>query len=140
MKWWMCDGVGPGVTFESLADSGEDRFKSLDIKVSASLGKIIKIANNSLTQELQLLEQAVASTGGMLMGRQIAYIIYTFCQTSPNMDFTYGIEDLSHLKWSADGNISRFLFCWRLIISKMRTQLGEVELGEILYLKMQNST
>eukprot|EP00972_Heterocapsa_arctica_P046538 6867450-Heterocapsa_arctica.AAC.1 len=85
----------------------------------------MKTANNSLTQELQFLEQAVAYTGGMLMGRQIAYVIYTHFQTNPHMDFTYGIEDLSHFKWSGDGNISHFLFCWRLIISKMRTQLGE---------------
>eukprot|EP00972_Heterocapsa_arctica_P019020 2807893-Heterocapsa_arctica.AAC.1 len=40
MKWFFIDGFGVGVTFESLADSGGERFMSLDLKLSTSPGKI----------------------------------------------------------------------------------------------------
>eukprot|EP00972_Heterocapsa_arctica_P071318 10534614-Heterocapsa_arctica.AAC.1 len=56
------------------------------------------------------------------------------------MDFTYGIEDLGALKWHGDQQVHSFLFCWRLIISKMRTQLSEDELAEILHGTMSSST
>eukprot|EP00972_Heterocapsa_arctica_P038782 5715678-Heterocapsa_arctica.AAC.1 len=39
----------PGITFESLADSGGARFRSLDMKLSTALGKILKTANNALS-------------------------------------------------------------------------------------------
>eukprot|EP00972_Heterocapsa_arctica_P007700 1121928-Heterocapsa_arctica.AAC.1 len=84
--------------------------------------------------ELALLEQNMANEGKMLMGRQIAYnIIYVYFQTNPIMDFTYGVIDLTGLAWAGDHSIPTFLNCWRLILSKMRVQLSEEELGEILY-------
>eukprot|EP00972_Heterocapsa_arctica_P032598 4801160-Heterocapsa_arctica.AAC.1 len=86
--------------------------------------------------ELALLEQKAAGVGRMLMGRQIAFLIYKFFQTNPITDFTYGIEDLGRLAWTGDHNIPSFLHCWRLILSKMCVQLSDEELGEILYGKM----
>eukprot|EP00972_Heterocapsa_arctica_P044661 6590489-Heterocapsa_arctica.AAC.1 len=55
------------------------------------------------------------------------------------MDFTFVVTDLTGIPWGGDHGIPNFIQCWRLIISKMRTQLSEDELGEILYGKMCNS-
>eukprot|EP00972_Heterocapsa_arctica_P063666 9395192-Heterocapsa_arctica.AAC.1 len=76
--------------------------------------------------------------GSMLMGRQIAWKIYTYYQTNPVCDFTYGVTDLTSLPWQGDNQVANFLGCWRLIIRKMRTQLSDDELGEILYNKIKN--
>jgi hypothetical protein len=75
----------------------------------------------------------------MLTGRQIAWKIYMFYQTNPSRDFTYGVKDLTLLAYNGDNNIPAFLQCWRLIISKMKTQLKDEELQELLYDKIQNS-
>eukprot|EP00972_Heterocapsa_arctica_P092254 13605421-Heterocapsa_arctica.AAC.1 len=40
MRWFFVDGYGPGISFMTLANSGGDRFRSLDIKLSTSFGKI----------------------------------------------------------------------------------------------------
>eukprot|EP00972_Heterocapsa_arctica_P091595 13511364-Heterocapsa_arctica.AAC.1 len=77
--------------------------------------------------------------GEMLMGRQIAYMIYAHFQTDPKMDFTYGIEDLGDLKWHGDHSIPTFLFCWRQIIARVKVKLQPDELAEILYKKMDIS-
>eukprot|EP00972_Heterocapsa_arctica_P043613 6439656-Heterocapsa_arctica.AAC.1 len=76
MKWFFIDGLGTGVTFESLADSGGERFMSLDLKLSTSLGKIVKTGPPALASKLMAKEHQFAETGKMMMGRQIAYMIY----------------------------------------------------------------
>eukprot|EP00972_Heterocapsa_arctica_P097919 14447620-Heterocapsa_arctica.AAC.1 len=67
-------------------------------------------------------------SGTMLMGRQIAWEIYMYFQVNPIMDFTYGVRDLTGLPWQGDQKIPNFLGYWRLIITKMRTQLSDDEL------------
>eukprot|EP00972_Heterocapsa_arctica_P009830 1447025-Heterocapsa_arctica.AAC.1 len=69
------------------------------MKLSASLGKILKTANNALTIDVALLEQQMAEKGTMLMGRQIAWNIYMHFQSKPIMDFTFGVTDLTGLPW-----------------------------------------
>eukprot|EP00972_Heterocapsa_arctica_P014561 2144845-Heterocapsa_arctica.AAC.1 len=53
MRWFFVDGHGPAITFETLADSGGDPFRSLDIELSTSLGKIVKAGPASLAANLQ---------------------------------------------------------------------------------------
>eukprot|EP00972_Heterocapsa_arctica_P103130 15197958-Heterocapsa_arctica.AAC.1 len=50
-----------------------------------------------------------ASRGKMIMGRQIALMIYAHFQTNPDMDFSYGIADLTELQWHGDHSIPTFL-------------------------------
>eukprot|EP00972_Heterocapsa_arctica_P089492 13195147-Heterocapsa_arctica.AAC.1 len=139
INWFVSEGFGPGVTFESLADSGAPRFRSLDMKLSAALSKMVRTANNQLSIDLATIEEKMIDEGTMLMGRQIAWKLYMYYQCNPIMDFTYGVRDLTHLPWQGDSQIANFLGCWRLIIRKMRTQLSDDELGEILYDKIRSS-
>eukprot|EP00972_Heterocapsa_arctica_P072767 10742851-Heterocapsa_arctica.AAC.1 len=55
------------------------------------------------------------------------------------MDFSYGIEDLSELKWHGDHYIPSFLFLWRQIVTRMKVQLPQDMLCEVLHRKMQGS-
>eukprot|EP00972_Heterocapsa_arctica_P105863 15594860-Heterocapsa_arctica.AAC.1 len=77
--------------------------------------------------------------GGMLMGRQIAYVIYAHLQTNPKMDFSYGVEDLSELKWHGDHSIPSFLYFRRQIVARVKVQLPQEMLCEVLHRKMVGS-
>eukprot|EP00972_Heterocapsa_arctica_P057821 8529209-Heterocapsa_arctica.AAC.1 len=60
-------------------------------------------------------EYGFALTVRLIMGRQIAYMIYAHFQTNPKMDFSYGITDLSEPKWHGDHSIPSFPYLWRQI-------------------------
>jgi hypothetical protein len=139
INWFICEGFGPGITFESLADSGPARYKSIDMKLSVALGKIIKNANNALTVDLGTIEEKLIDEGKMLMGRQIAWKVIMFYQTNPICDLTFGVSDLIELPWQGDSGVANFITCWRTILRKMRTRLSEDELGEVLYRKIKHS-
>ena len=139
INWFVSEGFGPGITFETLANSGLPRFRSLDMKLSVCLSKMVRNANNQLSIDLATIEEKMIEGGTMLMGRQIAWKLYMYYQTNPICDFTYGVTDLTNLPWQGDNQVANFLGCWRLIIRKMRTQLTDDELGEILYNKIKNS-
>ena len=140
IDWFVKDGFGPTVTFESLADSGEERFRSLDLKLSVALSKMLRSVNNALSTDVAQMEQKMAEDNGrMLTGRQIAFKIYLFYQSNPSRDFTYGVKDLTNLPYNGDNNIPAFLQCWRMVISKMKTQLKDEELQELLYDKIKTS-
>eukprot|EP00972_Heterocapsa_arctica_P048993 7216046-Heterocapsa_arctica.AAC.1 len=109
INWFISDGFGPGITFESLADSGLPRFRSLDMKLSIALGKMIKAANNQLSIDLATIEEKLIEEGSMLMGRQIAWKLYMYFHCNPIMDFTYGVRDLTVLPWQGDHNVANFL-------------------------------
>eukprot|EP00972_Heterocapsa_arctica_P011187 1639573-Heterocapsa_arctica.AAC.1 len=78
-------------------------------------------------------EHEFALTGKMLMGRQIAYMIYAHFQTNPKMDFSYGIADLTEIKWHGDHAIPSFLYLWRQIVTRMKVQLPAEMLMETLH-------
>eukprot|EP00972_Heterocapsa_arctica_P014613 2152932-Heterocapsa_arctica.AAC.1 len=53
------------------------------------------------------------------------------------MDFSYGIEDLSELKWHGDHSIPSFLFLWRQIVARVKVQLPKEMLMETLHTNME---
>eukprot|EP00972_Heterocapsa_arctica_P048732 7181145-Heterocapsa_arctica.AAC.1 len=81
-------------SLSSLLQTVGARFRSLDMKLSTSLGKIHKAANNALTIDVALLEQQMAEKG--------AYNIYMYFQSNPIMDFTFRVTDLTGLPWGGD--------------------------------------
>eukprot|EP00972_Heterocapsa_arctica_P068855 10175146-Heterocapsa_arctica.AAC.1 len=56
MNWFFCQGFGPGVSFETLADLGGERYMSLDLKLSTSLGKIVRAGPATLASQLMTKE------------------------------------------------------------------------------------
>ncbi len=64
IRWFFLQGSGEGGTFDSLRDSGELRFRSLDIKLSTAMGKVVRSGPLSLAAELQLKEHQAVLMGG----------------------------------------------------------------------------
>ena len=134
IAWWA-EVSKETSTFDSLADSGEDRFVSLDLKLSISLGIMLKEVNNEVTSSTAQKAQAAAQQGKMLKGRQIAWLIFTFFKRNRKMGVFYSVTDPAKLGWLGDKNIHRFLMTWRLMTSQMQTTLPPDELTEILLQK-----
>eukprot|EP00972_Heterocapsa_arctica_P055174 8137940-Heterocapsa_arctica.AAC.1 len=55
------------------------------------------------------------------------------------MDFSYGIADLTEMKWHGDHAIPSFLYLWRQIVTRMRVQLPTEMLMDILHSKTEGS-
>eukprot|EP00972_Heterocapsa_arctica_P099606 14696667-Heterocapsa_arctica.AAC.1 len=55
------------------------------------------------------------------------------------MDFSYGIADLTELKWHGDHSISTFIYIWRHIVTRMKIQLPTEMLMDTLHAKMEGS-
>eukprot|EP00919_Chromeraceae_sp_WS-2016_P013510 GHVR01031733.1.p1 GENE.GHVR01031733.1~~GHVR01031733.1.p1 ORF type:complete len:714 (+),score=95.88 GHVR01031733.1:463-2604(+) len=138
IAWWA-EVSKETSTFDSLADSGEDRFVSLDLKLSISLSVMLKEVNNEVTASTAQKEQAASQQNKMLKGRQIAWLLFTFFKRNPKMRVFYSVTDLAKLDWMGDKNIHRFLMTWRLLISQMQTTLPADELIEILLQKVEKS-
>jgi hypothetical protein len=138
IAWWA-EVSKETSTFDSLADSGEERFVSLDLKLSISLSVMLKEVNNEVTASTAQKEQAAAQQNKMLKGRQIAWLLFTFFKRNPKMGVFYSVTDLAKLDWMGDKNIHRFLMTWRLMTSQMQTTLPADELTEILLQKVEKS-
>ena len=104
IAWWAEVSKSTS-TFELLADSGEDRFVALDLKLSISLSIMLKEVNNEVTASTAQKEQAASQKDKMLKGRQIAWLIFSFFKRSPKMGVFYSITDLAKLDWLGDENI-----------------------------------
>ncbi len=68
---WFGDSFKEGVAFDALADSGGDRFASLDIKLSAALSAMVREAPSALPllDELMLKEEAAFRDKRMIKRR-----------------------------------------------------------------------
>ena len=84
ISWWA-EASKETSTFDSLEDSGEDRFVSLDLKLSISLSVMLREVNNEVTTSTAQKEHAASMQGKMLKGRQIAWFIFTFFKRNPKM-------------------------------------------------------
>ena len=136
--WWgeVCN---PSATFETLEDSGEERFLSLDLKLPTALSLMLKSANNAVTRQVVLREHTANMNGRMLKGRQIAWLIYKHLQTNPNMGVLYNITDLGRLEWRGDKDVDTFVYVWTDMLTNVTTSLTKGELAEILLTKMEKS-
>ena len=141
ITWWGEIGLAEN-TFETLADSGDQRFLSLDLKLSTALGSMLKTANNSVTQDVNLKETIATGKGTMLKGRQIAWLILKHFQTNPQLGVMYQITDFADLEWRGDkpNEVHTFMYIWENMLSQMHTSLSRHELAGILLQKLDKST
>ena len=133
ISWWA-EASKETSDFDTLEDSSEDRFASLDLKLSISLGVVLKKVNNEVTISIAQKEHAASMQGRMPKGRETAWLIFTFFKRNPKMGVMYGATDLAKLEWMGDQQIHKFLTMWRLMMTKSRP-----ELSEILMQKMEKS-
>ncbi len=91
---WFSESFQHGMTFAALADTGEDRYASLDIKLSVALATMIRgtPTARALCDDLVNREDAAFRAGRMLKGGQLAWMVNHFFRTSPSLDMVYRVE------------------------------------------------
>ena len=137
---WMDEIQKPGTTFETLADSGAVRFKSVDIRLAVSLSACVKDGSSELYRELQRREsECMSEKSECLRGRQIMWMILSFFKSNRDMSVVYTVQDLTNLQWQGDKNMHVFRHHWEDMTSKLRLELTENCLSEILVEKLANS-
>ena len=100
-----------------LASSGEDRFASLDHKMSAGLTICTKDARGSalqLYEDLLIKEGKAIEKGTIVKGRQIIHMILSFFKTNHSLDLVYSAEDLAALEWHGDKDMHTFRHMWTM--------------------------
>ena len=110
---WFSKVNDPSMTFESLADSGEDRFKNLDMMLANLLQSKIG-ASGELGRLVAAKSQSVYRTGGLITGRQIAHILRMRLKPNDKMALVYPITDLCTVVWQGDtpGHVARLRDHW----------------------------
>ena len=137
---WLNKVIEPGSSIDSLADSGQTKFKSLDLKLAAALSAVVRDGGpENLIDDLAEMNREAMSKGSMMKGRQIVWMIYNHFKTNPNLAPVYSIVDLTALKWMGDNNIHTFRHMWNFITRNMVEKLRDNSLADLLYSQMKNS-
>ena len=123
----------PGQTFDALANSGKERCCFMDLKLSAVLTTMIKgtPAARVLYDDITVREQEAAKANSMLKGRQILFMVLIFFKTNRQMEFVYGIEDLTAHPWLCDRDLHQFRHKWNAVTESIADKLSTDTLANI---------
>ena len=138
---WVKEVTQDGQTFAALANSGEARFHSLDLRLSTALTLIIRNAPNAraLHDDLLVKEEQAQAAGTILRGRQILFLMYESFKTNTHMALLYNVTDLSALKYPGDSQLHHFRHQWDLITESMTDSIGQDTLATVLLTKIDTS-
>ena len=137
---WILEVQKPGVTLESLADSGKKRFRQLDIRLAVALSNCIRDGSSELDRTLQQKEwRLMEQTQKCLKGRQVMWLILDFFKTNRDMSEVYNIQDLTGLPWLGDNRMHQFKVLWESMATRMSSELSDNMLSELLCHKMEDS-
>ena len=137
---WFKEATLDNATFEGLADSGASRFRSLDLKLAASMNNMIKSANADFLLSVTLKKQDAELEGKMLTGRQIAWLIYKYYQNNPNLQQMFTIRDLTDIRYKGDDTMHAFHYIWQSMLKHMgKNVLDPHTLRETLLSKIKGS-
>jgi hypothetical protein len=101
LNWWA-EINDPSATIENLYDSGEGRFMSLDLKLSAAFGVMLKSAKNQVSEQAAFKEIEYFERGEMPKGRQIAWLILQHFKTNLEIGALYNVTDIGKVEWRGD--------------------------------------
>ena len=139
VEWFMAINR-PESTYESLADSGADRFKILDLKLAAAMGPVIREGGHVLSLAVNIKEKIAAQNNSVVKGRQLVWLLYNHFQTNPSMGFVYSITDLTNLEWMGDAKMQSFLYVWYVMVSGMPGDIEQTTLRNLLHEKIEKSS
>ena len=77
--------------FEDFANSGGARFATLDIKLHAAKTQVINDGCKTLAAKLSSLEDSAMTKGGMVTGRQVAWLVHDRLQFYSEIKPLYGM-------------------------------------------------
>ena len=89
---WMNAVMAVNSKFEDFADCGGARFATLDIKLHAALTQIIKDGCKTLAAKLSSLEDSTITKGGIVNGRQVAWLVHDWFRLNPEMKPLMGFK------------------------------------------------
>ena len=110
---WFIVCKHPDSTLASLADSGKERFKGLDIKLATAVRAIVE--HNKAILNLKQISQrhtasAWAKNQSLLTGRQLVWLMLRYLRTNPSMQQVYTATDLDKVRWKSDNEAHTFLY------------------------------
>ena len=137
---WILEVEKDGKSIDDFVDSGALRFKQLDIRFAVSLASCIKEGCPELDRVFQRKEaECMREKGRCLKGRQIYFMILDYFRTNSDMSVVYTVQDLTGLEWLGDKNMHSFRHYWDAMTQKVRNELNESTLADILLAKLEKS-
>ena len=137
---WFNEVSKPGSTMDGLADSGAKRFRSLDLKLGASLGAVVRDSGSeNLIDDLAEKNLEAMSSGAVLKGRQVLWLLFNHFKTNPSLTPVYSIVDLMGLGWWGDDSMHGFRHMWNFITRNMAEPLNENTLRDLLLERLNKS-
>lgn len=96
-------------TLDELVDSGEARFKQIDLILAQKL--LVTLPPELKERARAAGEKQMREKQRPLNGRQVACLIYESFRTDPHLQVRFGWEDLANVLWEGDtpAAIERFL-------------------------------
>ena len=141
---WFKRASEKGVTFDDLADVGEERFKALDQLLCQGLMKKLPA---DLAQRIRRKEDEAWKKDTTITGLQTAWMIYDYFKTDDHLSEVYGLHDLIDLNWYGDHRMLDFLHQWDFVLDNIEGvtqttlfQNGEKSLRDILFRQVEKST
>ena len=140
---WFKRASETGVTFEDLADVGEERFMALDQLLCQALMKKLPA---DLNQRIRRKEDEAWKRNTTITGLQVTWMIYDYFKTDDHMSQVYGLHDLTDIPWFGDNRMLDFLQQWDFVLDNIegdtRNMLyanGEKTLRDLLFRQVEKS-
>ena len=139
VAWWN-EIMREGIKMDDLADSGDPRFATLDLKIHCCLTQSIRDGNRTLAAKLASLEDKAMTGGLILKGRQLGWLIHDWFRLNPDLKPLYGLQEIADLQWYGDDKIFEFLEMWKKVVENNCITLTPTQAAEILVIKMRGKT
>jgi hypothetical protein len=136
---WLNVVLDKGSTFESLSNSGEARFATLDLKLHNAVSACIKEGNKTLAVKVASREEAALESGKLLKGRQLVWLVHDWFRLNPDLKPLYGFQEIADIQWLGDENIFEFLERWTNMVRNNSIKLTDAQLATTLVEKMKPS-
>ena len=107
---WVSEVARDGQTFDALADSGGERLRPLDLRLSQALTSMTRSCPTAKTlySEMMVHEERTQSRNTILTGRQILHLLYESFQTNVHTALIDNITDLNITTYPGDKHLHEF--------------------------------
>ncbi|CAE7187272.1 unnamed protein product, partial [Symbiodinium sp. CCMP2456] len=142
---WLQPTFRPNPDIDALNDSGDIKFKSIDVKLGVAMTAMIKNGGDG-AQDLYLNVNRSANKlmhdhAKLLKGRQIIAMMYESFRARDRLDMIVSLDYLIRLQYQGDQKMNTFKQTWLEIIDRVRPEdvPSETALTDTLYSKIKDS-
>jgi len=114
-------------------------FIFLDRRLAKALMKLSSTTGAFSTKVSQAQEAQLSECQKLLSGRQILWLIYDYLKTNDDMQLSYGLRDLQEIVWLGDAHLTTFYNLWIDTAEKLREELSDQTMRELLLEQMKQS-